>query len=276
MNDFLSVFVGVPQSRYAALAILLAIVVVSLVILFGKDTIPISQRFGFIFLVFLVSLPGLALSLFQLTCIVTGAGLKNKRWWCSIYAWVLSAIMIFYAVLLVLAAVMSLTNPTEKPENKVTKKTPQEFAKSMNNANQITANAFNTPMSHAPSLSHFQDTQDNQYYQNNQIHQQNANPNMKMQTGPMYKPNPQSPPSVSSSYSEPSMSMSLSERFTDASNLQKNEQVAPFKIQGSVSLPGPYPGNDQVTLPPPPGYYSNEPQIPMPNTPIKESFYALA
>ena len=39
MNDFVSVFVGVPQSRYAALAILIAIVVVSLVILFNNETI---------------------------------------------------------------------------------------------------------------------------------------------------------------------------------------------------------------------------------------------
>jgi hypothetical protein len=99
MNDFVSIFVGVPQSRYAALAILLAIVIVALVILFGRDSVPISQKFGFIFLVFLVSLPGLALSLFQLTCIVTGSGFKNKRWWCSAYAWIISLIMIFYSIL---------------------------------------------------------------------------------------------------------------------------------------------------------------------------------
>ena len=42
MKDFVSVFVGVPQSRYAALAILLAIVVVALVILFGKDSVHIT------------------------------------------------------------------------------------------------------------------------------------------------------------------------------------------------------------------------------------------
>jgi len=64
MNNFLSVFFGVPQSRYAALAIVVAMIVVSLVILVSKDTVPVGQKFGFIFLVFLVSLPGLALSLF--------------------------------------------------------------------------------------------------------------------------------------------------------------------------------------------------------------------
>ena len=114
MTNLSSVFFGVPQSRYAALAILLAIVVVALVILFGDSPVPLSQKFGFVLMLFLISLPGLALSLFQLTCIVTGAGFDNKRWWCSVYAWVLSAIMIFYAVLLVVAAVMSLKSKTSE------------------------------------------------------------------------------------------------------------------------------------------------------------------
>jgi len=110
MNDLSSVFFGAPQSRYAALAILLAIVVVALTVIFGDSPVPMSQKFGFVLMVFLISLPGLALSLFQLTCIVTGAGFNNKRWWCSLYAWVLSAIMIFYSVLLVIAAIMSVTD----------------------------------------------------------------------------------------------------------------------------------------------------------------------
>jgi len=109
MTALSSIFFGVPQSRYAALAILIAILVVSLTIIFSKSPIPMSQKFGFVLMVFLISLPGLALSLFQMTCLVTGAGFNNQRWWCSAYAWVLSAIMVFYAVLLVIAAIMSLT-----------------------------------------------------------------------------------------------------------------------------------------------------------------------
>ena len=110
MSELSNIFVGVPQSRYAALAILIAIVVVALTIIFGDSPVPMSQKFGFVLMVFLISLPGLALSLFQLTCIVTGAGVNSKNWWCNAYAWVLSAIMIFYAVLLVIAAVMSLSS----------------------------------------------------------------------------------------------------------------------------------------------------------------------
>ena len=140
MNDFVSVFVGVPQSRYAALAIAIAIAVVSLVILVSKDTIPLGQKFGFLFLIFLVSLPSLALSLFQLTCIVTGAGFNNKRWWCSAYAWIISVVMIFYAVLLVFAAVTSLTAP--KPNTLARTLTPEQFNDMMSKAN----NAANSMM----------------------------------------------------------------------------------------------------------------------------------
>ena len=130
MSGLANMFFGVPQSQYAALAILIAIVVVSVTILFSDSPVPVSQKFGFVLMVFLVSLPGLALSLFQLTCIVTGAGANNKRWWCSLYAWVLSAIMIFYSILLIIAAIMSLTSKKKESfgiesfyaENKTDKK----------------------------------------------------------------------------------------------------------------------------------------------------------
>lgn len=102
--SFVSAFIGVPQSRYAGLAILLAAVIVSLLILLGKYPIPPAQRVQFIFMVFLVSLPSLALSLFQLTCIVTGSA---KNWWCSAYAWIVCAMIVFYAIILVVSAIMS-------------------------------------------------------------------------------------------------------------------------------------------------------------------------
>ena len=115
MNTFASVFIGAPHSRYAALAVLTALVAVSLTILFSKDTIPVSKKFGFVVMVFLVSLPSLAMSLFQLTCLVTGA---EGRWWCSAYAWILTALVVFYSVILVIAAIMSLASPKESFEDK--------------------------------------------------------------------------------------------------------------------------------------------------------------
>ncbi len=104
----MNVFVGAPQSKFAAIAIFFAIAVVAFAILIGKEPIPMGQRFMFILIMFLVSLPGLLVTLFQLTCLVTGAGLKNQRWWCSLYAWIGSVLIILYSVILVVAAVMSM------------------------------------------------------------------------------------------------------------------------------------------------------------------------
>ena len=101
--SMLQPFIGSPQSRYAGLAILVAVFAVSLAILFGADVMPLSQKFFFILLIFLLSTPGILLSLLQLTCLVTGAG--NNRWWCSAYSWLMSLFVIFYSILVVVIAV---------------------------------------------------------------------------------------------------------------------------------------------------------------------------
>lgn len=109
----LNIFVGVPQSKYAAIAILFALAAVSVAILFGRDPVPIGQKFMFILLMFVLALPGLLLTLFQLTCLVTGAGMRNQRWWCSAYAWIGTVLILLYAVVLVVVAVMSIVNGTD-------------------------------------------------------------------------------------------------------------------------------------------------------------------
>jgi hypothetical protein len=105
----LSVFTGSKQSKYAALFILLAVIALSLNILFSQDNIPFGQKLGFIFLLLLVSLPGFLLSLMQLTCIVSGNGLKNKNFWCGWYSWILSAILIIYSIFIIVFSIISLT-----------------------------------------------------------------------------------------------------------------------------------------------------------------------
>ena len=241
MNDFVSVFVGVPQSRYAALAILLAIVVVALAILFGKDTVPVSQKFGFIFLVFLVSLPGLALSLFQLTCIVTGSGANNKRWWCSIYAWVISAIMIFYAVLLVVAAVTSFTNPPAPAQVK----SKEQFQDMMAQANSVAAQLAGGNPSNYPN---------------------SQNP-MKTVPAQQYAPNPMSPPNATGNANM--------EMFTTNEMPEDEENsTAGFKVIGESSLPAPFPGQSKKVLSYAPGAEINGQVLPMPSKPMVESFYS--
>jgi hypothetical protein len=109
----LDIFVGVPQSKYAGMAIMLALVVVAFAILFGKEQVPVGQKFLFILIMFLVALPSILLSLFQLTCLVTGSGFKNKRWWCGAYAWIGTFFILIYSAIIVVVGVMSLINGTD-------------------------------------------------------------------------------------------------------------------------------------------------------------------
>ena len=104
---FLDIFVGAPQSKYTATAIIAAILVVSIAILFGKEDIPMGQKFSFILVVFLVSLPSIVLTLFQMTCLVTGS---SKHPWCGWYAWLISAMLIVYCVLIIAIAVISFAS----------------------------------------------------------------------------------------------------------------------------------------------------------------------
>ena len=49
------------------------------------------------------------MSLFELTCIVTG-GNYNTRWWCWALAWVLAVMMIFYCIMIIISLFISMTN----------------------------------------------------------------------------------------------------------------------------------------------------------------------
>lgn len=107
MAKLLNVFVGAPQSKYAAVAVLVSFAAVGLAVLFSKERVPLTQKLVAVSLLFLLSLPAMLLTLFQLTCMVTGAGLRNQRWWCSGYAWLVSALIILYSVLLVVMTILS-------------------------------------------------------------------------------------------------------------------------------------------------------------------------
>lgn len=138
-----SIFLGAPQSKYAGMAILAAVIVVSITILLGKDPVPLSQKFSFVLLIFLMSAPGLLMTLFQLTCIVTGAGFNNQRWWCSAYAWIISVVLILYCIFLIVIATLTLASgqkvltdvtsaPAETAENFETKmEAANTFAKNL-------------------------------------------------------------------------------------------------------------------------------------------------
>ena len=95
-------FVGVPQSRWAGYAILVAIIAVALAILFGKENIPIGKRVLIILIMFLFALPTIAIVLFQLTCLVNGT---SKAPFCGWYAWIVAVLTIIYCILLIIVAI---------------------------------------------------------------------------------------------------------------------------------------------------------------------------
>jgi hypothetical protein len=105
---FANIFIGVPQSMYAGIAILVSFFAVVIAMLFNKESLTLSQIIGSILLLILVSAPGVLFSLFQMTCLVTGAGVRNQRWWCSLYAWVISTLLILYSLLIVVVSIMSI------------------------------------------------------------------------------------------------------------------------------------------------------------------------
>jgi hypothetical protein len=133
-----SVFIGVPQSKYAGVAVLLALIAASVSILFGKYEMPLVQKIGAILLLVVVSIPGILFSLFQVTCITSGAGSRNQRWWCSTYAWIISVLVILYSVLLVAVATMSVFS-NSKVINDLTMHNVENFDDSMALANQMAA-----------------------------------------------------------------------------------------------------------------------------------------
>jgi len=103
------VFLGSEQSKYAGIALFITILIICLAILFTSSKIPIEQRLVFVLFVLILTIPSILMSLFELTCIVTG-GNYNTRWWCWALAWVLAIIIIFYCVMIIISLFLSMTS----------------------------------------------------------------------------------------------------------------------------------------------------------------------
>jgi hypothetical protein len=105
-------FIGTTQSKYAAVAILIAMFAASLTVIFSKEKVPIGQKFTIVLLLFVITIPAILYTLFQMTCLVTGAGTNGETWWCGIYAWFLVILTIIYAFIVVVMAIMSIVAET--------------------------------------------------------------------------------------------------------------------------------------------------------------------
>ena len=98
-------FIGVQQSKYAGYAMLSVILLTCLAILFTSA--PFLYKIGAIIALLVISIIPIGISLFELTCIVTG-GQTEKTSWCNTYAWILVAIIIFYCFILAIVIFSSI------------------------------------------------------------------------------------------------------------------------------------------------------------------------
>ena len=96
---------GTPQSQYAAIAILIAMIAIILSVLFNENDLSLSERLMLIGTVILFSIPSILLGLFDLTC-VAGKTVENSLcWW---WGWVIAAIIIIICVIVVFSSISSM------------------------------------------------------------------------------------------------------------------------------------------------------------------------
>jgi len=96
---------GTPQSQYAAIAILIAMIAIILSVLFNENDLSLSERLMLIGSVILFSIPSIILGLFDLTC-VAGKTMENSLcWW---WGWVIAAIIIIICVIVVFSSISSM------------------------------------------------------------------------------------------------------------------------------------------------------------------------
>ena len=147
------IFFGSTQSKYAGVALFMTILILCLIILFSNSKIPIGERFLFVLFILIISIPSILMSLFELTCIVTG-GNYTTRWWCWLLAWVISVIIIIYCILIIISMFISISNfemanerinYTEE-KNKMNKEEAEMYAKNMLNPRE--ANEVNSQSAH--------------------------------------------------------------------------------------------------------------------------------
>lgn len=99
-NALMKVIVGSTQSKYAAWAIALTILVLCISVLVMQTDVPIGKRLLGVLFMILITVPGVVLSLIELTCLVTGGSWKTN-WWCWLLAWVIAIIVIVWCFVII-------------------------------------------------------------------------------------------------------------------------------------------------------------------------------
>lgn len=138
MVNISDAFIGTKQSRFAGMAIFIAIIIVCISILFNNTDISIGQRLSIVLFIILTSIPSILLSLFELTCIVTGGNSKRFQW-CHYFAWFVAAIIIVYCAIIIISVILSMFTynsamdkvKDNEVNNKVSKDDANKIAKTM-------------------------------------------------------------------------------------------------------------------------------------------------
>jgi hypothetical protein len=107
-STFVNAIIGTTQSKYAAIAIIIALLILCITTFLIESNVSIAKRFLTIFFIILLAIPGILLSLLELTCIVTGGKINSKNWWCSVLAWVITIMIIIYCIIIVIASINSI------------------------------------------------------------------------------------------------------------------------------------------------------------------------
>jgi hypothetical protein len=130
---FSDYFIGVAQSKYAAVAMFAAIVVLCISILLTNTEISLGNRILVVVVVLLMSILPVGLSLFELTCMVTGGKSGGKYNACHLYAWFVAILVVIYCFILIILTLMSMFT-YKKAMDKV------DYAESYNNISREDAN----------------------------------------------------------------------------------------------------------------------------------------
>ena len=138
---FYDAFFGSEQSQYTAYAIVAAIIAICITILLTATDVPVSNRLLIVFFVIISLVPSVFLTLFELTCIVTG-GTEPNQWWCYAFAWVLAAFIIIYCIFIVIISLISLFTYNNAIDNVKETETNSRLSPEVSNnyAKQIIAN----------------------------------------------------------------------------------------------------------------------------------------
>ena len=148
-STLIKAIVGSTQSKYAAWAISLTILVLCVSVLVMQTEVPFGKRLLGVLFMILITVPGVVLSLVELTCLVTGGSWKTN-WWCWLLAWVIAIIVIVWCLVIIATVFNTLITYTNAKKKIVqstlpaTEEESNDFAENiLENANNIAADSNN-------------------------------------------------------------------------------------------------------------------------------------